>query len=76
MNYHYLPLSSLIPAKMVREWKILFLSGKPLFDDTEHIDFEDSSSSSSDGSDKKEPDDILDETDIQDYLVRTVLIFC
>lgn len=61
---------------MVREWKILFLSGKPLIDDSEHIDLEDSSSSSSGGSDKRDPDDILDETDIQDYLVRTVLIFC
>ena len=60
---------------MVREWKILFLLGKPLFEDSEQIDLEVSSLSSS-SSDKRDPEDILDDNDLQDYLVRTVLILC
>ena len=64
---------SLIPAKMVRDWKILFLKGKPLYNDTLELMSEDLTTADCSYSValvKKGRTEVLDETDLHEYMVR------
>ena len=65
-------LYSLVPAKLVRDWKTLFIAGRPLFEEEEGGEGGEgwSSQSSSSGS-KGDPDkeQLLDETDVHEYRV-------
>ena len=66
---------SLVPAKMIRDWKILFLKGKPLYNDIIELMSEDLAAADCSYSValvKKGRTEVLDETDLQDYMVRRV----
>ena len=66
---------SLVPAKLVRDWKTLFIAGRPLFEEEggtrEEGEGRLSSLSSSSGSKQGERDKerLLDETDFHEYRV-------
>ena len=60
-----IPISS-IPDKLIRDWKLLFIKGKPLYDDdnlAESISSQGSTLIDEDGN------DILDNKDLEEYLV-------
>ena len=80
-------LCRLIPAKFVRDWKLLFLRGLPLYEgdtpseqknEEEEEQRKLSTSSSGSGSASGDtPSDVLDEADLNEYLVsRVILCFC
>ena len=67
----------LIPAKFVRDWKLLFLRGQPLYEgvmlrEKEDVEEQRKLSTSSSGSGPasgETANDILDEADLNEYLV-------
>jgi hypothetical protein len=63
---------NLIPAKLMRDWKVLFLTGKPLYEDYIdgcNLDVESSMASGGSTEDKRDSEEVLDDVDIQEYLV-------
>jgi adenylate kinase family enzyme len=62
---------NLIPAKLMRDWKVLFLTGKPLYEDYIdgcNLDVESSMASGGSTEDKRDSEEVLDDVDIQEYL--------
>ena len=55
---------------MIRDWKLLFLKGKPLYDEVVYEEASiDHSSSISDN--RKDSNEILEDADLKEYLVRS-----
>ena len=69
----YLYSYRLIPAKLVRDWKTLFLAGQPREEKEEGKGSADSFTSSA-SYEQESNSQLLDEADLQDYLVMNVII--
>ena len=70
----------MVPAKIVRDWKMLFIAGRPLYEG--EGDMSDAKSSSVSGSSTCDPtrrthtdnQQLLDDTDFNEYKVSTLYI--
>ncbi len=58
---------SSIPDKLVRDWKLLFIKGKPLYDEDLLL----GSTSTQDSLTDLDGNDILDNADLKEYLVSS-----
>lgn len=63
----------LVPAKLVRDWKTLFLVGQPLEESKEEGQGSADSLPSSASCEQQRSSDLLDKTDLRDYLVMNVI---